>query len=57
MTRKTIKKTLARPLILAGVRREPGETVTLRPDQVERLAPQGYFDDGAVKAKQAQRGK
>ena len=30
-------RVLAKPLIQAGERREPGETVRLRPDQIERL--------------------
>ena len=35
---------LKRPLTKAGVEYAIGETVTLRADQVERLAPAGYFE-------------
>lgn len=51
MTRKAtakserLEKVLARPLVQAGVLREPGDTVTLTPAQVERLAAEGYFTD------------
>ena len=38
------KRVLAKPLIQAGERREPGETVELRPDQIARLEPDGYFE-------------
>ena len=40
---KTVTRILARELIQAGELRRPGDTVTLRPDQAERLEPQGYF--------------
>ena len=39
-----IPRVLARPLVQAGVERAAGETVRLRPDQVERLAPDDYFE-------------
>lgn len=38
------KRVLAKPLVQAGERREPGETVELRPDQIARLEPEGYFE-------------
>ena len=56
MTQKTIKKRLVKPLIQGGERREAGEVVTLRPDQVERLASEGYFNEAGT-ASQPQRGK
>lgn len=37
------QQTLARELVQAGVLYNPGEQVTLRPDQVERLGAEGYF--------------
>ena len=40
---RTVTRVLARELIQAGALRRPGETVTLRADQAERLAPEGYF--------------
>ncbi len=47
MTRKTgdgrEERILARPLVQAGVERMPGETVRLRPAQIERLEQEGYF--------------
>lgn len=36
-------RTLAKPLVQAGATREAGETVLLRPDQIARLEPLGYF--------------
>ena len=44
-TPQRLDKVLARPIVQAGVLREPGETITLTPAQVERLAPEGYFAD------------
>lgn len=44
---KRIRRKLARPLIQAGVERNPGETVLLRRDQIDRLAPEGYFENAA----------
>ena len=44
-------RVLARPLIQAGVERAAGETVRLRPDQVERLEPDGYFEPPTGAAK------
>ena len=40
---KRLERVLARPMTQAGIRRAPGETVELRPDQIERLEPGGYF--------------
>ena len=37
-------RVLARPLIQAGALRAAGETVRLRPEQVERLEPEGYLE-------------
>ena len=37
-------RVLARPLVQAGVERAAGETVRLRPDQVERLELDGYLE-------------
>ena len=42
-----LKRVLARPIIQAGIERQIGETVELRPDQVERLEPEGYFEAAA----------
>ena len=39
-----IERVLARELIQANVLRKPGETVRLRPDQIARLEPDGYFE-------------
>lgn len=39
-----IERTLARPLINAGVELRPGDTVMLRQDQIDRLEPDGYFE-------------
>ena len=36
-------RTLARALVVAGERKRPGDRVRLRPDQIARLAPEGYF--------------
>lgn len=50
---KRERRTLAKPLVQAGVERQPGEEVELRPDQIARLeaqgvvAPQGARKDGA----------
>ena len=41
------KRILAKPLIQGGERREPGETVELRPDQIARLELDGYFEPAA----------
>ena len=41
------ERTLAKPIEQAGVLREPGETVRLRPDQIARLEPEGYFKNPA----------
>ena len=35
---------LKAPLVQAGIERLPGSTVSLRPDQAERLAAQGIID-------------
>ena len=40
-------RVLAKPIEQAGVLREPGETVRLRPDQIARLEPEGYFKNPA----------
>ena len=39
------KVTLARELIQRGEVKQPGDEVELRPDQIECLAPEGYFAD------------
>ena len=44
-------RVLAKPLIQAGERREPGETVRLRPDQIERLEGDGYFEAAKAPAR------
>ncbi len=52
MTRKTDtreERILARPMIQAGIERAPGETVRLRPDQIERLQAQGYLAGAKTK--------
>ena len=41
------RRVLARPLIQGGIRREPGETVALRVDQIARLEREGYFAEAA----------
>ena len=38
------KRVLARSLVQAGEHRAIGETVELRPDQIARLEPEGYFE-------------
>lgn len=35
---------LKAPMVQAGIERLPGSTVSLRPDQAERLAAQGIID-------------
>ena len=53
MTRKSDareERVLARPMIQAGIERAPGETVRLRPDQIERLQAQGYLAGAKAKA-------
>lgn len=39
-----IERTLARELINDGRLLQPGETVRLRPEQIERLEPEGFFE-------------
>ena len=48
-TRKNVreKRVLAKAIIQAGVERNAGETVELRPDQIARLEPDGYFESEA----------
>lgn len=41
------ERVLAKPLIQAGLLRKPGETVRLRPGQIERLEVDGYFEAAA----------
>ncbi|MCY4548121.1 MAG: hypothetical protein OXC28_07125 [Defluviicoccus sp.] len=41
------ERVLAKRLIQAGETREPGETVLLRQDQIDRLEPEGYFAPAA----------
>lgn len=41
------ERILARPMTVAGAALAPGETVRLRPDQIERLEPEGYFEPPA----------
>ena len=41
------ERVLAKALVQAGARKSPGETVRLRPAQIERLAPRGYFEEPA----------
>ena len=48
-----VKRVLARPLTQAGIERAIGETVELRPDQIEWLEEGGYFEA----AKPEQEGK
>ena len=50
------ERTLARPLRVAGVQREPGATVRLRPDQIARLEPDGYFEK-THNAERSEKGK
>ena len=38
-----VERVLARDLVQRGILRRPGETVLLRPDQIARLEPDGYF--------------
>ena len=38
-----VERVLARELTQRGILRRPGETVLLRPDQIARLEPDGYF--------------
>lgn len=44
-----IPRVLARPLVQAGALRAAGETVRLRPDQVERLEPEGCLEPAPKK--------
>lgn len=44
-----VERTLARDLVQRGALRRPGETVRLRPDQIARLEPDGYFEAAAPK--------
>lgn len=44
-TPQRLDKVLARPMVQAGKLYQPGDTITLTPAQVERLAPLGYFSD------------
>ena len=37
------KRVLAKPLVQGGQPKAPGDEVWLRPDQIERLAPGGFF--------------
>ena len=46
-TQERVTRILARPLIQAGMKKEPGDEVLLRPDQIERLEPEGYFRPAA----------
>ena len=43
-TEKRIRRVLAKPLVNRGVELQPGDTVDLRQDQIERLEPEGYFE-------------
>ena len=45
------RRVLARPLVQAGTLRARGETVELRPDQIARLEPAGYFRPASKPAK------
>ena len=38
-----VERVLAKPMVQGGVEHAAGETVLLRPDQVERLEADGYF--------------
>ena len=40
----SVECVLAKALVQAGELKEPGETVWLRSDQIERLEPEGYFE-------------
>lgn len=44
-TPQRLDKVLARPMVQAGKLFQSGDTITLTPAQVERLAPLGYFSD------------
>ena len=39
-----IERVLARELVNRGRLLQPGDTVRLRPAQIERLEPDGYFE-------------
>ena len=41
---KTEKRVLAKEMVQAGNRLMPGDVVWLRPDQIERLEAEGYFE-------------
>ena len=43
------ERTLAKPLVQGGEELQPGATVRLRQDQIDRLEPDGYFGDAAPK--------
>ena len=38
------KRVLAKPMVVAGELMQPGETVSLTDQQIERLAAEGYFE-------------
>ena len=46
---KLIKRKLAKRLMQAGEYKEVGDTVYLRPDQIARLEPDGYFEPASTK--------
>lgn len=51
------KRVLAKPLVQGGELREPGETVELRQDQIERLERQGYFEAAAPDKREREKEK
>ena len=38
------ERVLAKPMVVAGELMQPGETVSLTDQQIERLAAEGYFE-------------
>ena len=41
---RRIRRVLAKPLVNRGVELQPGDTVDLRQEQIERLEPEGHFE-------------
>lgn len=41
---RRIRRVLAKPLVNRGLKLQPGDTVDLRQEQIERLEPDGYFE-------------
>lgn len=51
---RRIRRVLAKPLVNRGIELQPGDTVDLRQEQIERLEPEGYFEPVNGRSKGAQ---